>query len=887
MSWVLRKLFLIFVLGGALSVGTAAAYVQLLAADLPELTSLKDYQPPITSNLYDRKGRLIDRFYKERRTPVAYAQIPKHVINAFVAAEDAAFFEHHGIDYMAVFKAGLNEIKYRFIGGSRRGGSTITQQTAKTFLLSPERTYTRKIKEMLLAKKIEENFSKEEILFLYLNQIYFGKGAYGVEEAAQTYYGKPISKISLGQAAVLASIPKSPSKINPDVNPKRVKERRTYVLEQMRHHGLISKKEFEQAQQESIRRKQPPHTYLRSAPYFSEEVRRQLKNIKSVESVTEGGYQIFSTVDADYQKAAIESLRNGLEQLSQRRGWRGPFLRPDALQKKKLYQIIENDKNIRFEGLEKESKLIWNWARVAKNGLNRNDTDIRQNLENIQLEKNARIVVPVHDVDAQNRVIFLDLGSQLGVVTYAGFKWVRSKVRRNKPIDDPSQIVNKGDLVYVKLSKINGYRNFPEFHLLQRPQAQGALVALSPQSREVLALVGGYDYGESKFNRATQAKRQPGSALKPFLYALALAQQKVTAATIITDAPKVYVDPDTGERWQPNNSGDNFRGDISLRRCLRHSINTCSIELLDNYVSIKDFLEFSALVGLNTIETPFPRNLSIALGTPELTLAQLVNAFASFPAKGVYQPLTLLNEVKSPAGQQLYAPQTQQVQVLSPQVAYVTTDLLQDVVQNGTAQRAKSLGRPVAGKTGTTNEARSAWFVGFTPELVVGVYVGMDDNTSLGAHEYGSKAALPIWRSFMKEALSKKKIVKFTAPKEGVTKRIINIKSGLLADLAEPKIDSEPKETNGFKAGTMLSGILSQVFEKLGSETQEETNEESATSLDSSTRQKQEDAYEFGGRPLPPEARWEYFVTGTEPKKLHSTLPPPPLEILEGIGFSP
>ncbi|MBL93420.1 MAG: hypothetical protein CMH56_16590 [Myxococcales bacterium] len=887
MGFLFRKLALLTFLVGALGLGAGTAYVQMLAADLPELTSLKDYSPPVVSNVYDRNGALLGRYFKERRTVIPFEHIPKHLVNAFLAAEDAAFFKHHGIDYLAVLKAGLNEIKYRFVGGKRRGGSTITQQTAKTFFLSPERTYTRKIKEMLLAKRIEENLSKEEILHLYLNQIYFGKGAYGVEQAALTYYGTSARDITLGQAAVLASIPKSPSRINPHANPERVRERRQYVLEQMLGHNMISQDDFESAQTEPIRHQVPSHPYLGSAPYFTEEVRRQLKKIEDLDKLTEGGYQIFTSLDAKLQLAANESLLSGLEALEQRRGWSGPVLRPDANERQRLSQLLEKDRKDRFGSPNESKQLIWDLTQLNRSQLRLPLAQAQRAIQTATMEPKMRLVLPVSEVSDKDRTVYLNLGSREGLMTYSGFKWAKTKTNRNA--DHPSHILRKGDLVYVQLVKAKGYRGFPEFRLLQVPKAQGALVAIDPHSREVLALVGGYNFEISKFNRATQAKRQPGSALKPFLYALALAQKKATPATTITDAPRVYVDPETGEKWQPSNSNQTFRGDISLRRCLARSINTCSIEILDRLVSMKDFLNFAEILGLHSEETPFPRNLSIALGTPEITLIQLVNAFAIFPAQGQYQPVSLIQKIKQPQGPSMELPTQPPVEALSPSVTFLMNNLLEEVVKNGTAQGAKQLGRPVAGKTGTTNESRSAWFVGYTPDLVTGVYVGMDDNTTLGKNEYGSRAALPIWRSFMKAATEGTENVAFPQPQEGVLKRIIHKESGLLADLSNtPASQGGAWNTGDQKPASVLSGLLNQVFEQLQPKSQALPDagiHEEGYSIQN--RNQAEEPYYTGHKALPENAYIEYFLEGTEPQKLHSQLPPPPLEMLEGSGFAP
>lgn len=843
-----------------LGIGAAAAGLSLVARDLPDLQSLEDYRPPITSHVYDTRGNLVARFYAERRTVVPAERIPAHVKHAFIAAEDANFYQHEGIDLAAVLASLINEVKVKLIGGARRGGSTITQQTAKTFLLSPEQTYTRKLKEMLLARRIEEELTKEEILHLYLNQIYFGHGAYGVEEAAQTYYSRGVQELTLGQAAALASIPKSPNRINPFADPARVRARRAYVLSQMKEHGLASAREVEEALAEPVRVRVSPPEFLDSAPHYAEAIRRILVERYGEAEVNQGGLKVYAALDARMQVAATRALQEGLRAVDKRQGWRGPVVRLDADDAKRLLTALDDERRRRFPAeetpaLTPESALdafpVWDLSKLTPQALepvlSRTDdddedepdaeSDVKRGGERThpplravrttQLRIGDILGAVVTDVDNAGKRVKLDLGTLEAALPFSAMQWARpyAPTRKTATPRRPSDVLKAGDIVRVRIERyITGRKDkakralkpWVEVSLEQEPRVEGALVAIDPHTHQVRALVGGYDFHRSSFNRATQAKRQPGSAFKPFIYAQGIESREFTpvgfrvaeGARLITDAPKVFFDRWTGKKWAPKNAGGTFRGDITMRTCLTYSVNTCSITILEQ-VGVEAVQELATRVGLNEADAPLPKNLTLALGTGEVRPIDLVNAYTVFPGGGLWAPPVLIEKVKRSSGETLEENHPAAREAISPATAYVLTDLMKSVVENGTATAARALGRPVAGKTGTTNLARSVWFTGFTPELVAGAYVGFDDNEPLGPREYGGKAALPIWLDFMREALRDQPARDFPQP-EGVVRRVIQARTGLLAgETREGSIrPPEPYDASAAAADVAAAGEL-------------------------------------------------------------------------------
>jgi penicillin-binding protein 1A len=892
---LLKRLAVALLLVCSFGVGGIGAHFAVLSTELPDLKTMEDYRPPVTSRVFDANGNLVARFYEERRTVVPLEKIPGHVKNAFISAEDEDFYRHKGIDYFAIFRCALLQIKAKVIGGAVCGGSTITQQTAQTFLLSMEHNYSNKVKKFLLAKRIEERFSKDEILHLYLSQIYFGNGAYGIEEAARTYYGVGVDKVTLAQAAALASIPKSPNRINPFADPKRVRARRGYVLEQMLKNGLIKPEDKTRAEAEPVRVDVEGPEFLDIAPYYAEAIRQILTARPDVgaEEVARGGLTVYAALDARLQKAANEAVQAGLRDLDKRQGYRGPLVRLDPDEAKELLARLDDEKARRFAPeetpeLKKEDladRPIWDLSGVT-------DASARKALaampvaeeeeEEEQKEKDPtaaevkRALPPlpgvrttkarlgsivgavVTKVDGADKSVTVDLGTTEARLPFSAMSWARPfdpEKSTDKP-KTPSDVLKRGDVILVKLDKIvPAQKKAParlEVALEQEPKVEGALVAIDPSSHRVLALVGGYDFARSSFNRATQARRQPGSSFKPFIYASGIETKLFSpvgffdaeprAQRLITDAPKVFYDKWTKQPWKPENSNSRFLGDITLRTCLTHSVNTCSISILER-VGVDPVRDLAKRLGLSDDTHPLPENLTLALGTGEVVALDLVNAYAIFPGEGRFAPPVLIEKVKRPDGKVLSIERPEPVQAISPQTAFVMSDMMKSVVESGTATRARDLGRPVAGKTGTTNKARSVWFVGFTPDVVAGVYVGFDDNTSLGRNESGGRAAVPIWLSFMKEATKELPARDFTAP-EGVVRKSIDSATGLLARIDEgaPGVIPEPTFTED-------------------------------------------------GDPIPKELPKgviaEVFVSGTEPLLTADDAPPPPLEMMEKGGLGP
>jgi penicillin-binding protein 1A len=787
---ILVALGLLAGLGGV--AGWLAVYAAFLR-DLPDLRSLHDYRPLLTSRVLDRQGRLIGEFYDERRSLISLEQVPRHVVLAFVAAEDDTFFEHGGLDYRAILRAFW--VNMQAGGEIVQGGSTITQQVAKSLLLTPERRYTRKLKDMLLARRIEQHFSKDEILYLYLNQIYFGHGAYGIAEAARTYFGATPAELSVSQAALLAGLPKAPSSYSPFNDPKAAEERRTYVLRRMFEEGFVPEAVYEQALAAPPPITGPPEAEdLRVASWFTEEVRRQLVETLGGERVRREGLVIETTLDLDAQRDAVAAVRRGLEALDRRQGWRGALRRVEP-------RGIE----AALPELAKENGLSAGGAAPA-------------------LPRDRALVGVVTRVDeATGRATVAFAPGVGGVAALEDVRWARTPdpAAFPVPVRSISKVLRVGDVARFATVAAEGEAASapPRLSLLQEPAVEGALLALDVDGGDVIALVGGYDFARSEFNRATQARRQPGSAFKPIIYGAAL-RAGWTAASTIVDRPLVYEDPTTGEVWRPGNYKGRFYGRITLRDALARSVNNATIHLL-NEVGVAAAVDYARALS---IESPLERNLSLALGASGVSLLELVRAYAVFPAQGrpvtprfIWRVLDAEGQVvlenvplgtppaepaagaaeaaaKAPAAlppsdEPAASPRASRRDappppghVLSPVDAYLVTELLRAVIQDpeGTGRRAGDLGRALAGKTGTTNEQRDAWFIGFSPDLVAGVWVGFDERKVLGRGETGGAAALPIWTEFMRSELARRPRREFEVP-EGVVFARIDRASGLLA----------------------------------------------------------------------------------------------------------
>ncbi len=821
------------VLGVAAGIGLAALYL-VIVRDLPDLRALDDYRPALTSRVYDRHFVLIGEFFEERRELTPMAQIPKLVVNAFLAAEDDKFYEHSGVDFVSMLRAAAVTL----FTDETQGASTITQQLAKNLLLTSERTYTRKAREALLARRIEQRFDKDAILWRYLNHIYFGSGAYGVAEAARTYFDKPLAKLTASEAALIAGLPKAPSAFSPHTNPERAEERRRYVLGRMREVGFIDDATH-QAQLEArpVLRSPEPEDF-EAAAYVTEEVRRRLVAELGNEFVLRGGLRIETTIDLALQKTATRALRAGVEALDHRRGYRGPLrkVKRDAIEAELPKLALEN-------ALVEGTPLAPEFFAKPRTG----------------------VVLAVDDKKQTARVAF---GADIAAnVALADAKWAHAKKpgTHGAQIAKLSQALAVGDVAAftVTAPAADAKPGALRAALYQAPDVQGALLSFDVASGDLLALVGGYDFTSSEFDRATQAQRQAGSAFKPIVYATALSHG-FTPATIIYDRPAVY-DDGSGVLWRPENYGREFLGRLTLTEALARSINNAAVYVLAD-VGIQPALDLARALG---VKSKLDTGLSLALGTSSVTLLEITRAYGVFAAGGrlveprliarvldregklVVENVPLDGPIAKPAGEtaaalseavaparnrsagqplvvkESEAPETPEVEAVDPEAAFapveeivetrpfpklavpkgfamapahafVVAQMLRAPVEhpNGTAGAAGSLGPNLSGKTGTTNDQTDAWFVGFSPEVVTGVWVGIDERDVLGPKETGGKAALPIWLEFMKAALAGRKTTQAEAP-DGVTFMRVDVKTGQLAGA-----NSKTVMTQAFLTGT-------------------------------------------------------------------------------------
>lgn len=750
---------------GAMAIMGAVFWFAL--QDLPELDALKDYRPAQSTVVYDRRGAIIGRLFDERRTVISLQKLPRYVPLAFVAAEDHDFFEHRGIDYFGLIRAIGLEIKFRTVGGRRVGGSTITQQTARAMLLSSSQTYVRKIKEIVLAKRIEDALSKEQILSLYLNQIYFGNGAYGIEEAALTYFDKSAGQLNLAESAALASVPKSPNKINPFGDIERIKQRQNYVLEQMVKHKFIDQKSAQKAKETQLFGPTTDKNFSNIAPYFLSSLKSDLVAELGEEVVNKGGLRVYSTLDIGMQKIAQDALEQGLRNFDKRAGYRGPKARPSAEENKQLALKLENFK--KQASLQTKKNIIWNLK-------NLNPENISKDIKLALLQNNIIISARVTSINNKAAHALVDIGSHIVKLPLSGSSWTKAaKI---------SDILKPGDIIFVKLHNTESASTIWA-SLEQEPLVNGGLVALDVETGGVLAMVGGYDFQASPFNRITQSKRQPGSGIKPLLYAVALDKKVATASSIITDAPKAFYDPSIDNFWRPRNSNHKFLGDITLRHCLRASVNTCSIDLLER-VGISSFLNFAKLVNMSNDQTPYPRNLTIALGSAESIPINIANAMRILPRGGKYSAYRMINSYKLSSGEEKKREISASEQVISPGSAYIITNILRDVIAGRRASFVNNLTTELAGKTGTTNDARSLWFIGYSPSVLTLVFVGYDDNKKSDA--WGIDTAYPIWKQFMDNIPQSPDKLTFDVP-DDIEWRYVEAETGKAYALADASPD--------------------------------------------------------------------------------------------------
>ncbi|MEM1025907.1 MAG: PBP1A family penicillin-binding protein [Myxococcota bacterium] len=775
-----RRLVPLYALGtlGLLGLLGTLGLLFVINRELPSLNSLADYDPPQATVVYGDDGSPLARFATERRTVVPFDVVPQVMVDAVVAAEDADFFDHKGVDYIGILRCLL---KNALAGRKACGGSTITQQTVKTFLLSPEKTYTRKLKELVLAKRLEEALSKQDILFLYLNQIYFGHGAYGIQEAARVYFGIDVESLQLEQAALLAGLPKSPSRLDPYAHAERARERRSYVLGRMEALGMIDEVRRKKAEAAPLALDGgAADEGLNSSSHYAAHVRSLLDARFGAEALTRG-LSVQVGARGDWQAAAETALEKGLRELDKRRGWRGPLAHVETPALPKLRQALK----ARLTGVDFKGGDVAVWD--LKGTIDAEKVQLRP------LREGEVFGGLVMEVDAERAVVDLG-GAAIELPFRPAMTWARPfrDGLWSPPPRKATEVLSVGDVVEVEVTEL-GPSGRALGRLEQTPEAEGAVVVIDPDTREVRALVGGRGLGAGRFNRATQAKRQPGSTFKPFVYAAAFATRRFTPVSRCLDAPRVYRDPWTGRSWKPENYGGRFDGDISLRRALTLSKNLCSVELIDR-VGVDPVIAMARAAG---IASPLPKSLTLALGAGEVTPLELVNAYATLADGGLRAEPIFIRRVLSANGDLLFEDRAEPEQALPPGVAFQVTSLMESVVEEGTARAVRSLGRPVAGKTGTTNEARDAWFAGFTPDTVAGVWIGFDDNRPLGPSETGGRAAIPVWRALMASITADEEPRSFLPPGDLVFARV-EVSTGRLAPAG---IDAETR-LEAFLPGT-------------------------------------------------------------------------------------
>ena len=730
---ILKIFLVLFVLMVFLGAGAGVGLYYWAQEDLPGFTKLSDYSPSLATTVRARDGRVLGYFYREKRFLIPLSMMSPITVKAFLAAEDAGFYQHEGVDLPGIFRAA---VKNFIAGGIVQGGSTITQQVIKSMLLTPERSYERKIKEIILAYRLEKYLNKDEILTIYLNQIFLGSKAYGVEAASREYFGISASQLSLAQAALLAGLPKAPSRYSPYGNPERARERQLYVLTRLRDLGWIGKEEFEAAVNEPLKFGAQDDPSWKIGPYYLEEVRRQLVEMYGEDKVYAGGLQVRTAVDMDHQAIADEALKTGLRETSKRHGWQGPL---------KNLNVGEYDDFL--QGQDIGALKAGDWLQAVVTSVDKGGATVR-------------------------------FGKYSGIVPVSTMGWARHLNPKLAPeeagkVSDARKVVKPGDVVWTTVTQAASGKSWT-LALEQEPKVEGALVSIDPRSGEVLALCGGYDFFRSQFNRATQAMRQPGSAFKPIVYSAAL-DNGFTAASIVLDAPIIF-DDGSGKPWKPENFEGIFYGPTLLRTALVKSRNLVTIRVAQQ-LGMSKIIERGKALGLTGVMEP---NLSLALGSGQFTPLNMCQAYSAFPRGGSTIKPRFIESVVSPWGEQLFTSTVEATAAMPAETAYIITNLLQQVVQDGTATRAKVLGRPVAGKTGTTNDEIDAWFMGFSPYLLTGVWVGYDQVRPMGKYETGARAALPIWLDYRTKVEPKYPVEDFQPP-AGVVMARVDARTGRLA----------------------------------------------------------------------------------------------------------
>ncbi|MBM4144931.1 MAG: PBP1A family penicillin-binding protein [Nitrospira sp.] len=737
----------------AVVLGISAGAYLALSMGIPSIEEMKDYKPSAGTKIYADDNVFIGELKAEKGIFVPINKIPEHMINAVIAVEDSRFWRHKGIDYLAIGRAIVKDILHV---GLKEGGSTITQQLAKVMFLTPEKTFRRKIREAALAIKIEKNLTKYEILELYLNKIYFGHGSYGVEMASRTYFGKSVKDITLSESAMIAGLIKAPTSYSPFNDLTRAKERQQIVLFRMEEEGLIKRSEKDNALRQPLLLSNV-RKGLEANNYFIDYIRKYLEEKYGLETIYKGDLKVYTTLDRGAQSLAARAVQNGLRELDKRRGWRGP---------------LDHKKDIDIEKEMKTKEL----AHVVATS----PGDISSGLV----------------IKVGSREALIKTRGIIGKLSIEDARWasktIEPKKGTTKVLKDftLTRILSPGDVVKVSIKNIRG--SIVQLSLEQEPAVEGALVAIEQDTGFIRALIGGYDFVKSDFNRAVYAKRQPGSAFKPVIYASAL-DHGYTPASIILDEPVTYPGGLKGD-WSPANYDHKFYGPTTLREALTYSRNVVTVKLVDA-VGINNVLDFARNIG---IQGDMPRDLTLALGSLSVSPLEIALCYGVFANHGMKVKPIAIKYVEDSKGRVLESNEPEAEEVIAPQTAFLITSMMEDVVKHGTGWRAKELGRAVAGKTGTTNEYRDAWFVGYTPDITTAVWVGFDDTRPLGSQETGARAASPIWVSFMKNFLIGEP-EDFTVP-DGIVSHTIDPTTGLLTKDASSgvreyfKTGTEPKQ---------------------------------------------------------------------------------------------
>ena len=753
---IIKLTIVIFTLGLLFSLST----LWYFSSDLPDYKILSNYKPPISSRVHSGEGQIIAEYALQKRLFIPYDSIPKKVIYSFLSAEDKNFFSHPGVDAKSITRATVKNIKNIFSTKRLEGASTITQQVAKNFLLTNEVSVKRKIKEAILAFRIERAYSKERIMELYLNQIYLGEGTYGVAAASLEYFDKSVRDLDYDEAALLAALPRAPSTYNPYKSIKRAMTRRNFVLKNLYENSYINKDEYKDLKKREIKTKKRKIKLLEEANFYSEEVRRIVSDTYGYDDLYKGGLSIRTPLNSYYQIEALKALREGLEEYDRRHGWRGPIANIKTINWQKNIQELTPDKS-----------LNWKLAKVI-------------DLDSLTAK-----------IETENK--------EIGFLDFNKASWTRKK-----SFED---FLNLNDIIYVKKIKKN------KWNLKQLPEINGAIVVMDPYTGRVLAMVGGFSFRLSEFNRATQAKRQPGSAFKPIVYAAAL-ENGFTPSTIVLDAPFVMDQGKGLKTWKPENYGKKFYGPSTLRTGLEKSRNLMTVRVAQEV----GFDEMSKITNNFGIYNDVPEILSVSLGAAETTLIQLTNAYCTFANGGKKVTPIFIDRIQDRRGKTIFNAdkrkcngckemsylkeeipviQDNREQIISPETAYQITSMMEGVVKRGTGRKLRSLNLNLAGKTGTTNKNMDAWFLGFTSKLVIGVYVGFDEPRSLGKYETGAKAALPIFKKFVENVVQKRDALPFKIPKN-IDLVMVDVETGLPQNTYTKKVIYESfKSKDNFITG--------------------------------------------------------------------------------------